>query len=248
MSAAEQLALFERRAEGPPNAAAITPKAEALADFLWKALGKPVRLSVTNNLSTMVSFRKQGAGWVVRLHHLFLDAPDEVRTALAHFMCGENRRQASRSIDAFVEAQRAVLLAGKAPRALKARGRYFDLADIFARMNARFFDGRIEARIGWGRGRTRGARRTIRFGVYERDRREIRLHPALDHADVPLYFVEFIVFHEMLHQAVPRTAGKSRAVHHSREFREREKQFPHYQDALRWEKAHLSWLLRQPRR
>ena len=33
--------------------------------------------------------------------------------------------------------------------------------------------------------------------------RAIRIHPALDREEVPVFYVEFVVFHEMLHQVVP---------------------------------------------
>ena len=62
--------------------------------------------------------------------------------------------------------------------------------------------------------------------------------------DVPRYFVEFIVFHEMLHQVWPTTVTENGRVHHPPAFRARERTFPQYEAALRWEREHLSLLLR----
>jgi predicted metal-dependent hydrolase len=88
-------------------------------------------------------------------------------------------------------------------------------------------------------------RKSIRLGVYDHQTREIRIHPALDRPEVPHYFVEFIVFHEMLHQLFPSPPGAGRKIHHPRAFRDRERAYPRYAEATRWEKAHLSLLLRR---
>jgi hypothetical protein len=80
--------------------------------------------------------------------------------------------------------------------------------------------------------------------VYDHKAREIRVHPALDRPDVPRFFVEYIVFHEMLHQLFPSDRHTGRHVHHPRAFRDRERAFPRYEAALAWEKQHLHRLLR----
>ena len=68
----------------------------------------------------------------------------------------------------------------------------------------------------------------------------IRIHPVLDRRDVPLYFLESVVYHEMLHHhmgGVPDSAG--RTVYHSRSFREAEARYPRHREALAWEKENL---------
>ena len=73
----------------------------------------------------------------------------------------------------------------------------------------------------------------------------IRIHPVLDRRDVPLYFLESVVYHEMLHHhlgGVPDRAG--RTVYHSRAFREAEARYPWHREALAWEKENLPHLLR----
>ena len=107
------------------------------------------------------------------------------------------------------------------------------------------FGDALDARIGWGR-RIRGGRRhSIKMGVYLHDQKLIRIHPNLDDERVPRYFVELVVFHEMLHQAIPPvTARDGRRIVHGREFRTREKRFPGYDRARSWEKQNLHLLLR----
>jgi len=84
------------------------------------------------------------------------------------------------------------------------------------------------------------------MGVYFHDQKVIRIHPALDDARVPRYFVEMVVFHEMLHQIHPPAVDAvGRRIVHGPDFRAAERRFPGYLRARAWEKAHLHLLLRQ---
>ena len=73
----------------------------------------------------------------------------------------------------------------------------------------------------------------------------IRIHPVLDRREVPLYFLESVLHHEMLHHhlgGVPDRSG--RTVYHSRAFREAEALYSRHLDALAWEKENLPYLLK----
>ena len=52
-----------------------------------------------------------------------------------------------------------------------------------------------------------------------------------------------VVFHEMLHQAVPAVERDGRRVVHGREFRARERAYPDFERARLWEERHLNLLL-----
>lgn len=224
-------------------------EAGRLADALSGELGEPVRLTVHDNRSIMVSWRRGGGLFHLRVHHMFLDAPREVVEALAVFgRPGSRQRSAAgRRIDAYVRHHRARIGAGR-PSRLEPRGRHHDLAAIFDEENERHFGRAIRARIGWGTLRAGGRRRSIKTGVYLHDQRVIRIHPALDRTEVPAYYVRAVVFHEMLHQAVPVVERHGRRVVHSAEFRRREKAHPDFARARAWEAAHLHLLLDGRRR
>ena len=73
-----------------------------------------------------------------------------------------------------------------------------------------------------------------------------KIGSSFPYARVPRYFVEMVVFHEMLHQIHPPAVdGAGRRVVHGTEFRAAERRFPGYLRARAWEKAHLHLLLRQ---
>ncbi len=207
--------------------------------------GVKVLLAVHDNRSTMLSYRKQPPLLRIRAHHMFLDAPDPVVRAIADY-AGRGQAAAGSVIDDYIaRSQDTIAALPRRPKLLESRGRCHDLQALFDELNQLHFEGKIAARIGWGRHTRRLRRRSIRLGVYDHAAKEIRIHPALDNPDVPRFFVEFIVFHEMLHQLFPSARDTGRHVHHPAEFRERERAFPRYELALSWEKAHLKELLRR---
>jgi hypothetical protein len=67
----------------------------------------------------------------------------------------------------------------------------------------------------------------------------------LDAAFVPRYFVEYIVYHEMLHHVLPPRLQNGRRELHGPAFVARERQFENYQAALSWERENLGKLLRR---
>ena len=112
---------------------------------------------------------------------------------------------------------------------LSARGRHFDLDEIFAQLNRKFFNSTLPAaRLGWSRKRSR---RTL--GNYDDAHRTITITRWFDSPSVPRDLVEYVVYHEMLHMRIPTARNGHRRVVHSAEFRKAEKQFPHYEKALR---------------
>ena len=218
-----------------------------LADALEDTLLERVRLTVHDNRSTMLSYQRRESGVKVRLHHMFLDAPEDVVRAIADFACGRlipaaRRRSAGARIDAYVKEHRRRIGEPRADR-VNPRGEVHDLQAIFDRLNAEHFEGRIDARIGWGAVRGMRRRRTIKTGVYVEAARLIRIHAHLDRPEVPEFYVAMVVFHEMLHQAVPARERYGRRVVHGPDFRSRERAYPDYERARLWEERHLGMLL-----
>lgn len=231
----------------PPGLAAATYLAERLASLL----DERVELTLTDNTSTMVSFRRTRGLVAFRVHHMFAQAPAAVVRALADYASG-SRSGAGRLIDAFVRSNEERVRATRTERqvsSLDPIGRTFDLQAIFDELNRDHFGGAVEAAIGWGREAPRRRRRSIKMGTYFHDTRVIRIHPALDRPEVPEFFVRFIVFHEMLHHVVQPVTVGGRRVSHTPEFRRREQAYPEYDRAIAWERKHLALLLgRQPKR
>ena len=118
-------------------------KAASLAQHLARDLGMPVRLSVTDNRSTMVSFRRAPSALRLRLHHMFLDAPVPVVQAVADY-AGRGRSQAGRVLDEYISAQQPRIRQERdaSDERFSPEGRCFDLQQIFDALNERVLPGR----------------------------------------------------------------------------------------------------------
>ncbi len=126
-------------------------------------------------------------------------------------------------------------------------GRFFDLQAIFDKVNARYFSSRPlkNYTITWGRRRRLRPEAYFIFGTIQEEDRVIRIHPLLDADFVPGWFLEFVVYHEMLHSVVPDEPGPNgkRKVH-TEEFNRREREFYYYRRAQQWEAENLERFLR----
>ena len=120
-----------------------------------------------------------------------------------------------------------------------AQGRVYDLGRMFNRLNHRFFDGGIEEpTLTWSQRRTR----TI-LGHHDGVHDTIVISKTLDSAEVPEWFVEYILYHEMLHIKHPARLINGRRYYHTKAFRADEQRFPHYKEAQR----HLDEIVRERR-
>ncbi len=214
---------------------------------LGELMARPISLTLTDNERTMISARRRGDVEHVRLHHMFVEADEPVVRALAAFL-KDGDRLASQHLEHYVGQRRdRIRTRPRRKAALSGNGSHHDLAKVFDYLNARYFDDGVDAEIGWGRhGRAPGKRRrrrSIKLGSYRQSDATIRVHPVLDAAWVPEFFVEYVVYHEMLHHVIgiPVEDGKRRM--HTAEFRRRERGYARYQEATSWERDNLERLL-----
>ncbi len=207
-----------------------------------------MQLSVTDNRRRMVTQTLVGNVLKVRVHMMFLDAPERVVAALVRYVVRGDRR-ASTVVGNFIEKNSHRIRAVKPTRGpLKTRGKVHELYEILTEVTSRYFNtASTDVLITWGR-KTRAskkkARKTIKLGTYSATERLIRVHPVLDQKWVPRYFVSYIVYHELLHHLVPAVNDDGRALFHPREFLEREREFRHYERAIAWERKNIHRLLR----
>jgi hypothetical protein len=129
--------------------------------------------------------------------------------------------------------------------AFPEQGRYFDLRVIFDKLNARYFRNRLNYQIIWGRKRRERPTIEIVFGTIQEEDRLIRIHPLLDRAFIPRWFLEYVIYHEMCHAVVPDryTRDGRRIVHHDAFF-EKERRFHWFKRAKKWEEENLGRFLR----
>jgi hypothetical protein len=222
---------------------------QALERKLELAFPGPIQLAVTDNRQRMITQTRERGVVRVRVHMMFLDAPERVQDALVEYVV-TGGREASQIVGAFIEGNSFRIRASRpVPGALRTRGKVRDLRDVLARVNQTYFGGSVnDVLITWGR-KTRarteeGARHSIKLGSYSAQERLIRIHPVLDGKWVPRYFVSYIVYHELVHHVVPPVRVGGQTLLHPPEFLRREREFRHYERAIAWEEAHITRLLK----
>jgi hypothetical protein len=221
---------------------------EELHATLCRHSGRPLGLTITRNRVSLISVRFDAGGAArVRMSRAFLSAPDEVVVALGRYLARRSR-DAWQVVGRYASSITPEPGGGRRSR-LPTRGRVYDLEAIRDRVNRLHFNGVLRCRVGWGRPgpvRQHARTRTIRYGSYCRARDLVRINPLLDDHRVPAEFVEYIVFHEMLHAVVPSEKGVQRWAHHHETYRVMEQRFPDY-PRMRTLAAELVLVLR-PRR
>ena len=177
----------------------------------------------------------------VRISDLFRSAPPEIIRALAFLLVARllsrkpprDHERLYRSYAFSPEILRASDIARR-QRGRKivstAAGRVYDLNRLFLRVNRRFFEGQIpEPTLTWSQRRTRSI-----LGHHDAAHETITISKTLDSADVPEWFVEYIMFHEMLHIKHPARLINGRRYYHTPAFRAEEKTHPRYEQAQEW--------------
>jgi len=129
---------------------------------------------------------------------------------------------------------------------LRQEGKHFDLREIFDEVNERYFGRRLRNyKVEWGRRRKQPPKDHFVFGTIQEQDRVIRIHPLLDQAFVPRWYLKYVLYHEMLHSVVPDETLRSwRRRVHTQEFIRRERAYRNYQRARRWEERNLARFLR----
>lgn len=200
----------------------------------------------------MVSAKNRADGSVeLRLQRIFLDASDIVLDEIAELLSGgKNDKVALKQfIDACFnhspDASRPSSDPG--PDAAAQNFASHDIQSYATRLNSLYLQGRSTAQVRWGRRSTRRSTRSIRFACYDPSRNVIIMNRKMDNSQIPEYFVEYVLFHEMLHEVLgigSRPDGK-RDIH-GRLFKLMESTYPDFEKARRFERHlcnHLGSLL-----
>ncbi|MDQ2921124.1 MAG: SprT-like domain-containing protein [Acidobacteriota bacterium] len=177
----------------------------------------------------------------VRLSDLIKDCPPEVMRALAFVLVS---RLLGKKVPAFHErVYRDYSLTPEVMRSSdiarrrrgrkmisSAQGNTYDLDKMFSKLNRRYFDSSVEKpTLTWSQRKTRSI-----LGHHDRVYETITISKSLDSSQVPDWFVEFILYHEMLHIKHAARMINGRRYYHTAAFRLDERRFAKYEDAQRW--------------
>ncbi len=177
----------------------------------------------------------------VRLSDVFEAAPPDVIRALAFLLVARLLSRKPSSVHEKVYRAYAysphVMRASDLARQKRgrkvistARGKVYDLSELFDRINRRYFNGEIDKpTLTWSK---RRAKRIL--GHHDAVHNAITISKTLDSREVPEWFVEYILYHEMLHIKHPAKFINGRRYYHTPSFRAEEERFPRYQASQEW--------------
>lgn len=211
---------------------------------------RPV-VTYTDNSHTMVSYRRLGRKIELRLHHMFQDAPDDVLEAIARSSVQRIRRDTRRRfnslIRAFISQNRDKIKPSTRNNGQHltygTAGRVYDLAEVCGQVNRDYFRDRVDVDLTWSRRpnkRFMGTWRQASNG----GKNLITINRLLDDDRVPPYYLQYLVYHEMLHEVVPDEKRNGHTIKHSRRYREMERHFTRYHDAVEWARHNVERLYR----
>jgi hypothetical protein len=206
---------------------------DAFAELRPRTHAPPMHLRFYPFVSINNTIRLRQSELYVRLSDLLEGAPEPVLHAIAHILLAKLYRKPidrahstryRRYVSGHDLAAKARLVRQMRGRKHihSARGHHYHLEEIFDDLNRRFFHGLMgRPQITWSREHARS-----RLGHYDPAHNTIVISKVFDHARIPRYVVEYILYHEMLHLKHPVKLKGSRRCVHSREFQEEENLFP----------------------
>lgn len=176
----------------------------------------------------------------VRLSDVLEGAPASVQEALAYILMAKLYRKPvpkmyNHRYKLFVnraDIRRKAMLLRQArgrKQLSSAQGLVFDLEELFRDLNDRFFDGLLaQPRLSWS---PQVSRRML--GHWDPAHNAIVISRIFDQPGMPRLLVEYILYHEMLHLKYPAEYRTHRRCIHTRAFKEEERKFPGYDEAVR---------------
>ncbi|HQH74688.1 MAG TPA: hypothetical protein PK360_21605 [bacterium] len=177
----------------------------------------------------------------IRVSDILRGAPEEVLQALilvliARALRRKPSQEALRIYNEYIHRPQVEACHAKARKKRRRKlltdpkGKYHDLNESFKRINRRYFAGNLEKPIlSWS---PTASRRQL--GYHDAHLNVIVISRWLDRKTVPPFFVDFIMYHELLHIVVPAEFRNGKRIVHTREFKALEKHFELYDDAMVW--------------
>lgn len=212
------------------------------------AVNKKVSLKINDNHSTMLSVKWEPECTKVSMHRMFLEAPDNIMTALACHIMEENSA-VSPTVRSYIEEKLRTLDYSKQSDKGKfiTKGRFYDLEELYNEINSEYFNNSLDLSITWFGNASQRKRSRVTFGLYYDPLKLIKIHRILDKARrfknepyFPDFFIKYVIYHEMLHHVCPAyydDYGKHRI--HTVEFKKEEKRFREFEQAQVWMKEHF---------
>ena len=168
----------------------------------------------------------------VKLHEGFIGAPEKMLRALLHAALGheddvyQQRCKTYAASEPFADVTTEIAMT-TAELSTATQGQYYDLAEVFERVNAAYFDGQLDRpRLAWNKTLTER-----KMGHYNTHTDTLMLSITLDAIPAPRYVIDYVMYHELLHKQLGVSVVNGRRHVHTPEFRAAEQAFARYEEA-----------------
>ncbi len=169
---------------------------------------------------------------VLQINEVYIIAPSEIKKSILSATFSRRQSRQIHAIKAYggtSEFRRVNELISGDPIAnrISCRGARYDLSILFNKLNKEYFRGQLsQPRLVWS------SRRSIRrLGYYNPEINTIAVTQKLDDKKIPRMLVEYVLYHEMLHQHFGIKNHNGRRYAHTSAFRAAEKKFEHQKEA-----------------
>jgi hypothetical protein len=189
------------------------------------------------------------------------NAPEQIKLALInwatlpftkHGSTREKRKALERIINDHVLSN-CIIPSRKSrlnPESIKnsTAGSVFDLREIFDNVNRKYFSGEINSLVRWGTPFSMTSYQTTRITRDNLRVNLITIAGVYDHPDVPLFAIESVMFHVLLHIKIPPFKCNGRNIIHGPEFKKAERNFEYYRIWTEWERQNIREILKKKKR
>lgn len=124
------------------------------------------------------------------------------------------------------------------------KGEKYDLGDIFSSINNAFFENKITSYIRWGAYASKTSYQANCSDQHEKPFNLITIAGIYNHKSVPEFAIHSVMYHEMLHIAIPPYKKNGKNIIHGQEFKKAEQRNPDLKKWLNWEKKEVYKILK----
>lgn len=201
---------------------------------IFKTLQKNIKAEFYPYTSIKHTIRKKNGIILIRVSDTFVDAPEKVLLCLGRILLAKlhktpvmqkDRRIYNQYVTSEPLQKKASRMINRKRHTKIIKGRYKDLEKSFERVNNQYFNGSMEKPVlTWS---VKRSKRT--FGRYDVERDIVYISQVLDSPEIPEEFLDFIMYHELLHKKYGITIRKGKRRMHTPEFKREEKKFRNYE-------------------
>ena len=184
------------------------------------------------HIGPLYKIREQNKTIEIIAQESFLYAPDRVFLALLDMALQPSFEPSRQIIRKYASGKQYKIIRESLeylsiPPGSFSTGKHHDLEKSFNRVNQYLFNDKlIKPHLVWNNRLTRR-----KFGHYQEDTNTVMVSISLDHTGVPEYVIDYVMYHELLHQKLGARLKNDRRYTHTPEFKKKELDFPQITEA-----------------